>query len=213
MRNPFKRKTSVLKRIFGGVKNAAAFGFGSLVHGLFSVSGRYRRRRLVRQLRRGDVILASPKTLQLSPNALIYRLLLRAKFVHSMLYLGDNKIIHVTARYGVKVDNLPRKIHKPDRYRIYGSVEITEAQRDAILNHALKLQGKKLDHAGLWTNVPTRIFGLKKPLLSFEKNRLWCSKLIQLCYKAADIELVDEKKSANITSEDLSESPVLRRLH
>ena len=74
------------------------------------VSGELRRRAVIAKIQPADIILASPRTLRLSPTALLYRVLLHAQYVHSMLYLGESKIIHTTTKYGVVIAPVPRKI-------------------------------------------------------------------------------------------------------
>jgi hypothetical protein len=176
------------------------------------LSGKYRRRRVISKMQKGDVILASPKTLRLSPIALIYRILLRSQYVHSMLYIGNSKMIHTTSKYGVIIDNIPRKIYQKDRYTILRVHNLSDSQREHIVGEALKYRHKKLDHAGLITNIPSRFFGFNKPLLRFEKNRLWCSKLIYKVYSSQNIELVSSANMDNITSEDLSQSKILQKI-
>ena len=164
------------------------------------------------RLRKADIVLASPRTLVLSPGALVYRLLLRVRYVHSMLYLGGGRMIHTTTKDGVVVARLPRKLHKKERYVILRAPDISSERRQKIVEKALEFRGSKMDHAGLMSNVPARLFGLKKPLIRMEKNRLWCSKLIYSAYLAADVELVPAAKAKVITSDDLIKSPRLRTI-
>jgi len=77
---------------------------------------------------------------------------------------------------------------------------------------ALRRQDQKLDRAALVTNIPARLLGFKKPLLRFEKNRLWCSKLIYESYAEAGIELLPAEEAGNVTSDDLARSTVLERI-
>ncbi len=176
------------------------------------LSGEVRRRRVVAKMQKADILLASPRTLSLSPVAFVYRLLLRSRYVHSMLYIGNGKIVHTTTRHGVVVARLPRKIFRADRYAIFRAKNLDAAQRDRIILEALKSKDKRLDHAGLITNVPARLLGLRKPLVRWERNRLWCSKLIYRAFLAAGVEIVPPDKAENITSEDLSRSEQLRRV-
>ncbi|MGD2154805.1 MAG: hypothetical protein PVG79_16170, partial [Gemmatimonadales bacterium] len=156
------------------------------------LSGELRRRAVVAKLQKADIILASPRTLRLSPVALIYRLFLRSQYVHSMLYLGGGKIIHTTGRFGVVVAPLPRKIYRRDRYTVLRAPQLRPQQRQQVVAEALKLRGRKLDRSGLVTNVPARLFGLRKPLLRLEKDRVWCSRLIWQAYSANGIDLVPQ---------------------
>jgi len=129
-----------------------------------------------------------------------------------MLYIGDAKIIHTTTKHGVIVDRLPRKIFKKERYSVFRVKNLSISQRQYIVDEALKYKNKKLDQLGMFTNVPARLFGFKKPFLRFEKNRLWCSKLIYKSFYAYGIPLVEHEESENITSEDLSRSEVVKKL-
>jgi len=176
------------------------------------LSGRFRRRAFMGKLEEGDIVLASPRTMRLSPVALTYRLLLRSHYVHSMLYIGQGQIVHTTTRGGVVVDKLPRKIFRSDRYAAFRVRGINKSQRSQVVREALKWRYRKLDHAGLVTNVPSRLLGLRKPIMRWERNRIWCSKLIYKAFKAAGFEIVPYEKSESITSEDLSRSPMLERV-
>ncbi|NIR76407.1 MAG: hypothetical protein GWN99_19560 [Gemmatimonadetes bacterium] len=233
MRNPFRRKSwfarlrqrfaaavaaawnwivSLAVAVWEWIVAVASAIWAWIIRAYLYVSGGLKRRATVARLRAGDIILASPRTLRLSPVALLYRLILRARYVHSMLYLGDRKIIHTTMRAGVTVGNLPRKIYRKDRYTILRAPQLGPAQRDRVVAEAMKFEDTKLDRAGLVSNVPARLLGLKKPLLRFERDRLWCSKLIYHAYSAAGIDLVPGENIETITSEDLSRSPRLERV-
>ena len=174
------------------------------------LSGRLKRRAFVSKLKKGDIILASPRTLQLSAVNMLYRFFLHAKYVHSMLYLGDGKIIHTTSKKGVQVANLPRKINKKGHYKVVRAQDLTSEQRDSVVENALKMQGQQIDPAGLITNIPARMLGFRKPLIRMEQNRLWCAKLIYKAFSAAGIELVDENHAGSITTEDLNASGLLK---
>lgn len=176
------------------------------------LSGGLRRKVIISKLHKADIILASPKTLRLSPIALIYRLLLQARYVHSMLYIGNERIIHTTTRHGVSVNKLPRKIYKKERYTILRTRRLSRDQGERAVREALRIRHKKLDHAGLITNIPSKLLGLKKPLLRLEKNRLWCSKLIYQTYLRVGIELVSPDKAETVTSEDLNHSRLLEKI-
>ncbi len=159
-----------------------------------------------------DILLASPRTSRLSPIAMLNRLVLGARYVHSMLYVGDGKILHTTTRKGVTVDPVPSKVYQARRYSLHRVPHLTQCQRQQIVAAALRRQGQKLDRAALVTNIPARLLGLKRPLLRFEKNRLWCSKLIYEAYDDAGIDLLPPEESENVTSEDLARSPALVRI-
>jgi len=176
------------------------------------LSGNLRRRAFINKLQKGDIVLASPRTARLSPVAMTYRLFLRSKYVHSMLYIGQGQIVHTTTRYGVVVDKLPRKIFRADRYAAYRVRNLGPEERSQVVREALKWRYRKLDHAGLLTNVPSRLLGLRKPILRWERNRIWCSKLIYKVFRTVGIEIVPSEKAENITSEDLSRSPTLERV-
>ncbi|MFO7891831.1 MAG: hypothetical protein R6V04_16010 [bacterium] len=219
MKKLFKRKKWYQKKLFNKKKILKVIHKFSddfisfFTQTVNSFSGNLRRRGAIANMKKGDIILARPRTFVLPLVPLIYRLLLRSQYVHSLLYLGRGNIIHTTARYGVKIDKVPRKIYSKSRYTVYRVKDFDpDLQGEQVVKEALKYKNTKLDHAGLITNIPARIMGLKKPLMSFEKNRLWCSKLIYQIYKANHIELVPAKKTGNITSEDLSKSEVLTKI-
>jgi len=218
MKNPLKwkglkRKRRSAWRAIGERLEAVLSAIWAWMVRLYDqLSGELRRRAVMAKLHKADIILARPRTLRLSPVALIYRLFLRSQYVHSMLYLGGGKIIHTTGRYGAVVAPLPRKIYRRDRYTILRAPQLSPQQRQQVVAAALKLRGRKLDRSGLVTNVPARLFGLRKPLLRLEKDRLWCSRLIWQAYSANGIDLVPQDNIETITSEDLSRSPHLERI-
>jgi cell wall-associated NlpC family hydrolase len=213
MKKLFKRNKHFESRIIRHYVNAVYSRLWKILVRTFArFSGQLRRRIVIARMRKADIILASPRTLRLSPINLMYRLVLRAQYVHSMLYIGDGKMIHTTTRHGVLVALVPRKIFSQDYYTILRTKHLRAEQRDQVVREALKLRGKRLDYAGLISNIPTKVLGLRKPLLRLEENRLWCAKLIYTAYAAAGIELVLPDKSENVTSEDLSHSFLLKRI-
>lgn len=176
------------------------------------LTGQWRRTVAISGMLEADVLLASPRTLRLSPIAMIHRLVLGARYVHSMLYVGEGKVLHTTTRQGVTIDSVPSKVYQPDRYSLHRVRRLTPLERKQVVAAALRRQGQKLDHAALVTNIPARLLGFKKPLLRLERNRLWCSKLIYESYADAGIELLPAEESGNVTSDDLARSPVLERI-
>jgi hypothetical protein len=176
------------------------------------LSGEAKRQAIVARLRKADIILASPRITTLSAIALSYRLVLRSHYVHSMLYIGDGKVVHTTAKDGVVVSKLPRSIFRRERYAIFRVKNLDREKRDQVVAEVLKWTNRKLDFAGLITTIPSRLIGLRKPLLMWEKNRIWCSKLVYKAFMAENIELVPPEKAERITSEDLSRSCVVDRI-
>ena len=164
------------------------------------------------RLRKADIILASPRITTLSAVALTYRLVLRSRYVHSILYIGDGRVVHTTAKDGVVVNKLPRSIFRGDRYEIFRVKNLDREKRDQVVAEALKWRNRKLDFAGLITTIPSRLMGLRKPLLMWEKNRIWCSKLVYKAFIAENIELLPPEKAERITSEDLSRSSAVERV-
>ncbi len=190
---------------------------GEWIRGLRTFADRVgvtvRRRAVLSRMKKADVVLASPRFGSLSPIALMYRLLLGSHYVHSMLYVGGGRMVHTTARHGVVVGRMPRKVFDRDRYAIYRARDLTANERERIVAEALQSLDRKLDPAALVTNIPSRWFGLRHPLWRLEKNRVWCSKLIAEAYRAgASVELVPKKQAGTITTEDLSRSPALERV-
>jgi hypothetical protein len=164
------------------------------------------------KLRKADIILASPRITTLSAIALSYRMVLRSRYVHSMLYIGDGRIVHTSAKRGVVVGKLPRSIFRRERYAIFRVKNLDSEKRDQVVAEALKWRNRKLDFAGLITTIPSRLIGLRRPLLMWERNRIWCSKLVYKAFAAENIELVPPENAENITSEDLSRSSVVERV-
>jgi hypothetical protein len=176
------------------------------------LSGEAKRQAVVAKLRKADIILASPRITTLSAIALSYRLVLRSRYVHSMLYIGDGRVVHTTAKNGVVVSELPRSIFRRDRYALFRVKNLDGEKRDQVVAEALKWRNRKLDFAGLITTIPSRLIGLRKPLLMWEKNRIWCSKLVYKAFMAENIELVPPEKAERITSQDLSHSCMVDRV-
>lgn len=106
------------------------------------VSGEARRRAVIARLQKADIILASPRITTLSPIVLSYRLILRSRYVHSMLYIGDGKIIHTTAKDGVVVSKLPRSIFRGEHYAIFRVKGLDLERRDRVIEAALKWRKK-----------------------------------------------------------------------
>ncbi len=172
-------------------------------------SGQQRRRSYINRLKKADIILAKPPVSRLSPSALAYRLFLKSQHVHTMLYVGDGKILHTTARRGVVVDRAPRKIYRNDRYTVLRQNSLSDDEREIIVSEAMQWKSKRLDFAGLLSNIPSRLLRLKKPIYMKGDDQIWCSKLIYQVFRTVNIKLVDDRRSQTITSEDLSRSPLL----
>jgi len=210
MKNPFKRKKGSSLKAAGRCFVRLLSRLGGWTRRLFArLTGDIQRRVFLSKLQQGDIILASPATLKLSAVNLMYRFLLKARYVHSMLYLGGGKIIHTTAKKGVQIADVPKKVFRKAHYNVFRLKDIDKEQRKRVTAEALKLRGHLLDPVGMITNVPARLFGLRKPLLKLEQNRLWCAKLIYRAYSAAGIELVPLADREVVTSEDISGSPLL----
>lgn len=186
--------------------------FSTFLDAVRRLSRRFRRAAVMGNLAVADIILASPRTLRLSPMGLAYRLFLRSRYVHSMLYLGRGKVLHTTTREGVVVASVPGKIFDRRRYAVFRAPHLTMDERRRVCAEALKLRGRKLDPPALVTNIPARWLGLREPLIRLERNRVWCSRLIQRAYAAAGVRLVPPDLEGTVTSEDLAESPLLLRL-
>jgi hypothetical protein len=193
----------------GAARDTRWSGFTALFRQL---TGELQRRAVIAEMQEADIVLAKPPTLRLSPVALLYRLLLQAKYVHSMLYVGDGMMVHTTSGEGVVIAPVPKSVYREDRYTILRAAHLTPKQRDIIGQEALCMVGMKLDHAGLITNVPAKMIGFRKPLMKLERTRLWCSKLILRAYSAVGVELVPPEKVENVTSEDLKDSTMLERI-
>jgi len=177
------------------------------------VVGSVRRRAVLARMQPADIVLASPRLRRLSLTALLYRVFLRSRYVHSMLYIGDGRMIHTTARHGVVADRVPGKLFDRESYTIYRAPGLRDAQRRRIVEQALQRMDDKLDHVALVSNIPSRWLGLRSPLVRMEKRRLWCSKLIVDAYReGAGIELVPPEKASTVTTEDLSRSRALEQL-
>lgn len=176
-------------------------------------TGRVRRAELVARMQPGDVVVASPRLRRLSPIALAYRLLLRSRTVHSMLYLGGDRMIHTTSRDGVVVGRLPRKVFDGQRYAVYRVPGLDDAQRARIVTHARAQLERRVDHLSLASNIPSRWLGLRRPLVPSREDRLWCSRLIVEAYRVgAGVDLVPDVADETVVTEDIEKSPVVERV-
>lgn len=176
------------------------------------LNGSMKRQRVIFKLKKADILLAKPGILSLSLIALLYRILLHSEYVHSMMYIGNNKIIHTTIKDGVTIHKVPRKIYKKNRYTIYRLRNLNSEQRSRIVSESLKYKNLETDVMGLVLNIPKNLFGIKKRLQKIEKNRLWCSKLIYRSYRSVGVNLIAENESHIITSERLSKSTLLDKV-
>ena len=173
MKSYFKRKKSFCENFIKTVEAFFQTLFSGISEPLMRWAGQLRRKEVLARMRKADIILASPKTADLPITALLYRIILGSQYIHSMLYIGDGKIIHTTARRGVVVGKVPRKIYQKDRYAIFRLKGLNKEKKDMVVQEALKWRGKKLNHFGLITNVPTRLMGFQKASIPMEKNRIW----------------------------------------
>ena len=171
--------------------------------------GRFKRQAVIQKLKEADIILAKPKLFSLSPIGVLYRVLLRSDYVHSMLYIGNGEIIHTTTKDGAIIHKVPRKIFKKNRYTIYRAISLNSNQRSRIVAESLKLKDMKMDFIGLIVNIPINILGINKSFSKIENNRIWCSKLIYQAYSSIGIKLFSDNEFKIITSENLSKSRLL----
>jgi cell wall-associated NlpC family hydrolase len=177
------------------------------------ITGRVRRRAVLARMKEGDIVLASPRLVRLSPIALAYRLLLGSRYVHSMLYVGSDRMIHTTTRHGVVMGRIPRKLFDRERYAIYRVPGLTDAERAKVVDRAVASLERELDPVALAANIPARWFRLREPVARIEKNRVWCSKLIAEAYReGAGVEIVPRDAEGTVMTEDFAKSPVLERV-
>ena len=195
-----KRKKQLIN--FGEIKRKIISNFDFL-------NSKIKRRTVILKLNKADVIMAKPGLFSLSPISMLYRILLKSDYVHSMLYIGNSKIIHTTTKDGVTIHKIPRKIYKKNRYTIFRVKGLNSETKDQIVNEALKLQDMKIDLLGLIGNIPRNLFGIKKSFLKIEKNRIYCSKMVYQSYSNVGIKLVPEDESDKINSNILSKSKLL----
>lgn len=177
------------------------------------LTGRVRRRAVLARMKKGDIVLASPRLARLSPIALAYRVLLGSRYVHSMLYVGSDRMIHTTTRQGVVMGRIPRKLFDRERYAIYRAPDLTDSERERVVEHAVASLERELDPVALAANIPARWFRLREPVARIEKNRVWCSKLIAEAYReGGGVELVPPDAEGTIVTEDFARSPALKRV-
>ncbi|MBS3819541.1 hypothetical protein KGY73_08580 [bacterium] len=204
-----KKKRSPFKKIILPLRSSLR-KVGELIH---KWTSRVRRQTMLSRMRKADIILASPRTPRLSPVAFLYRIFLKSRYIHSMLYIGGGKIIHTTSKEGVVVSPAPQKIYKKNRYILLRVKNLDEKKREQIVAEALKWKGTQLDLTGMLGNIPRRMLNLPQRAQALkEKDRVWCSQLLYKSFLKGGVELIPQQKSPHITSEDLAHSPVLKRI-
>jgi hypothetical protein len=209
LKQPGRRAKSLLKksveRIQAGLEKAI-----SVWHNL---SGVLRREIMLSGMRKGDIILASPPWYRLSPIAFWYRVLLRSRYVHSMLYLGDRKVLHTTIRRGVVIHRVPRKIARGDRYAILRLKSLYSVNTNRVAVYALAMQSHRVSIVSLIVTIIVRLTGSFESWLKVCRKSLRCSQLIDLAYGTEGMTLVPSRPRETIISQDLMESPFLERIH
>ena len=130
MKRIFRKKIGRLDKIKYGFNTLFLEVWSSVVELFRQWTGKIRRKEVLSKMRKADILLASPRTRSLSLTALLYRVVLRSRYVHSMLYIGDGKIIHTTAKHGVVLSHIPRRIYKKDRYAIFRVKGLNNKQRE-----------------------------------------------------------------------------------
>ena len=202
-----------LRRAAVAVRNFLLLVWTQVVRLWRRLSGELQRRAVLAQLEPGDIVLASPPTRRLSPVALGYRLVLGARYVHSMLYIGRGRIVHTTSRFGVVVGKAPRGIYRKDRYTILRVRGLSLDQQRQLVEEALRWQGRRLDTAGLVANIPKRLLGIRRRRRRNEDvDRVWCSKFVAVVFRRVGVQLLPEDELDSVTSDDLLRSPALTRV-
>lgn len=200
------------KRIIKKTRGALTAAWRSL-SGLFvRTAGYLKKQAFITKMKKADIIFASPRTRRLPPIALTYRFVLRAHYIHSMLYIGEGKVLHTTSRHGVVIDDVPKKIYKKEKYAVFRLENLSTKQQEGIIQSAMQWKGKKLDYVGIYGNVFRKFFRFKKKRQASEKRRTWCSKMIYSSYASQGIDLLPAKKHKAVTSDDLTRSPLLTKL-
>ncbi|HHS14185.1 MAG TPA: hypothetical protein ENN03_10530 [bacterium] len=178
-----------------------------------NLSGVLRREIMLSGMRKGDIILASPPWYRLSPIAFWYRVLLRSRYVHSMLYLGDRTVLHTTIRRGVVIHRVPRKIARGDRYAILRLKSPYSVNTDRVAAYALTMQSHRVSIVSLIAVLIVRLSGSAQFRFKLARKSLRCSQLIDLAYDTEGTTLVPSRPRDTIISQDLMESPFLERIH
>ncbi|MBD3386498.1 hypothetical protein GF407_16445 [candidate division KSB1 bacterium] len=173
---------------------------------------RFKRRAVISRLHKADIIVASPAFKRLSFIALLHRLMLRSTYVHSMLYIGNGKILHTTSNHGVVIHKVPGKIFSKKRYAIYRTRDISRDQKTRVIEEALKWHRAKIDHVAMFKLIPQRLFGWFRPAAMEEDKSLWCSRLIYRSFLSAGIDLLPDQDTSLVVSEDLANSPLVKRV-
>ncbi len=174
--------------------------------------GRFKRRAVITRLHKADIIVASPALKRLSFIALLHRLMLRSTYVHSMLYIGNGKILHTTSRNGVVIHKVPGKIFSKKRYAVYRVRVISREQKTRVIEEALKWHKAKIDHVAMFKLIPQRLFGWFRPVATEKDKSLWCSRLIYRSFLNAGINLLPDQNTSIVVSEDLANSPLVKRI-
>lgn len=193
-------------------KNKVADFFHSIKIVFLRLVSRFKRRTVITRLHKADIIVASPALKRLSLIALLHRLMLRSTYVHSMLYIGNGKILHTTSHQGVVIHKVPGKIFSKKRYAVYRVREINREQKTKVIEEALQWHRTKIDHIAMFKLIPQRLFGWFRPVATEEDKSLWCSRLIYRSFLSAGIDLLPDQDTSIVVSEDLANSPLVKQV-
>ncbi len=138
--------------------------------------------------------------------------MLRSTYVHSMLYIGNGKMLHTTSKHGVVIHRVPGKIFSKKRYAVYRVEGMNRQQKNRVIEEAVKWHKAKIDHIAMFKLIPQRLFGWFRPPLEAENKSLWCSRLIYQAFLKAGIDLLPGRQTDMVVSEDIAGSPVVKRI-
>lgn len=122
------------------------------------------------ELQPGDLVFVGSKRE-------ISRFFLRGDLSHALIYLGKKKFIHSAAKYGVTKISLRELLAKYDFLAAYRHSELTVEKKQHLMEFLKESQGKAYDFRFLETN----------------DKEFYCTKLAELAYSAAGIEMAHNK--------------------
>lgn len=150
----------------------------------------------------GDIIFVSG-------NTMLSKMIKRSEksqISHTALAIDPKRIIEAGPFARVEV--------KPMHYTAYilKRADLTEKQRNAIIQSALTFQGYKFNYAGTFIWYLRLLLKYPKLGITYRPKRLWCSELVDRAYHMAGIDLVPEQAASDVIPPDLLASPLLKEV-
>jgi hypothetical protein len=159
------------------------------------------------KLEKGDIILSTTS----DPVSKIVKIATSSKFSHARLYIGGEHVIEAIDPFVKKnklIDVLKGDLHAA----VYRMPNLTEAQKNNIVNYAKKQIDKSYDLSGAIgsSGVGISVAGIIPTISNLidPESDFYCSELVAFAYKNAGVKL--EKFSSQTTPKDLAHNTKLK---